>query len=291
MFQKAILVINFISYGFGTAWEMISDLITLHIRSRKHALLPPLDMNSDRPNIVIVGASFAGYHAARLIAGKLPPSSNHRVVVVEPHSHFHFTWVLPRFCVVDQEHKAFIPYGPYLSSAQAGRVQWIQDRVLEVDEKSIRLQGSGERIPYEFLVIATGSGATMGLPSRVGADQKEDGLECLRDMQKNIQDAHNLIVVGAGAAGFELATDAKHKYPEKHVTLVHSRDAVLNRFGPELRAAAAKSLKDLGVEVILGQRMESISIIDEQVALKSGRKLKCDFMVSFTPISTLRSMY
>ena len=66
-------------------------------------------------NIVIVGASYAGYHAARVLALSLPPQSDFRVVVVEPNSHFQFTWVLPRFSVVPgHDHKAFIPYGGYV---------------------------------------------------------------------------------------------------------------------------------------------------------------------------------
>lgn len=35
--------------------------------------------------------------------------------------------------------------------------------------------------------------------------------------------AKNIAVIGGGAVGVELATDIKSYYPEKSVTLVHSR--------------------------------------------------------------------
>ena len=134
-------------------------------------------------------------------------------------------------------------------------------------------------IPYAFLVIATGSGANDGLPSRVRADEKREGLQQLESIQTRIRDSKDLVIVGGGAAGVELAADAKHKYPEKNVTLVHSRDAVMHRFGPELQAAATKALTSLGVELILGNRTTDNEIKNGAVRLTSGRTVECDFLV------------
>jgi NADH dehydrogenase FAD-containing subunit len=47
--------------------------------------------------------------------------SGYRVVVIEKHDHFQFTWALPRFSVVSgHERKAFIPYHGYLKSSPTG---------------------------------------------------------------------------------------------------------------------------------------------------------------------------
>jgi len=241
-------------------------------------------------NIVIVGASFAGYHAARVITSTLPADSAYRVVVVEPHSHFHFTWVFPRFCVVTgHEDKAFIPYGGLLKgviSRGVQRVRWVQDRVAEVTRTSVILKHASVEIPYAFLVVATGSGATDGLPSRIGDDDKATGLRLLQKFQQRIAAAQKIVVVGGGAAGVELATDTKEKYPEKHVTLVHSRHAVMHRFGPELQDAARRELEGLGVELILGERAtreEGDDVkVKTAVVLGSGRRIECDLLVSFS---------
>src|SRR5690349_20300218 len=68
--------------------------------------------------VVVIGASFAGYHAARLIAASLPLDGTWEIVIIEPNAHYQFTWTLPRFCVIQgHEDKTFIPYGPYLPPA------------------------------------------------------------------------------------------------------------------------------------------------------------------------------
>ncbi|RYP42971.1 hypothetical protein DL768_010149 [Monosporascus sp. mg162] len=238
-------------------------------------------------NIVIVGASFAGYPAARVLANSLPflPGNQYRLVVVEPHSHFHFTWVLPRFCVVkDHEHKAFIPYGGYLGAAAPGVLRWTQDHVVCASRDSVRLS-SGEEIPYAFLIVATGSGSGSSgdsLPSRVDADGKKDGIQKLKDMQLKVEKARNLVVVGGGAAGVELAADAKDKYPEKKVVIVHSRDAVMHRFGPGLQTTAMDGLRELGVDVITGERVVGHDAKSGFVTFKSGRRVECDVLINCT---------
>lgn len=234
---------------------------------------------SQQRNIVIIGASFAGYEAAKVIATGLPPDSPYRVIVVEPHSHFHFTWVLPRFCVVNHEEKAFIPYGGLLKGVSSQRLRWVQDRVSSISKDVVTLQDAGIDIPYEFLVIATGSGATDGLPSRVGSDNKATGVELLQKFQGRIAQADKIVVVGGGAAGVELATDAKEKYPTKSITLVHSREAVMHRFGPELQQVAKKGIENLGIELILGERATRSETDENSIVLSSGRKIECDLLV------------
>lgn len=280
MLQKAELIVSFVAHVFHLLGEVAWDSAENKYRRIQFALRPTLTNHDKIQNIVIIGASYAGYHAARVIASNLPPKSPYRVVIIEPHSHFHFTWVLPRFCVIEQEHKAFIPYGPYLKGSPEGRVRWVHERVAHVGRDSVWLENSKEKIPYAFLVVATGSGAADGLPSRVAADTKAAGMALMQDMQRNIKQAQHLVVVGGGAAGVELSTDAKQRYPEKHVTLVHSRKAVMHRFGQELQAAALQGLEDLGVETILQERTASSSIVEGQITLKSGRRIECDFLVS-----------
>lgn len=237
---------------------------------------------SERPRtIVVVGASFAGHHAAKVISTMLPHNSDYKVVVIEPNSHFQFTWVLPRFCVAKgHEYKAFVPYGRYIS-APKGVISWIQARVETITHDAVKLQGDGKDIPYDYLVVATGSGVSHGLPSRVNFTDKAEGILALQKMQNDIEAAQSLVVVGGGAAGVEVATDAKSKYPNKQVTLVHSRDAVMHRFGKRLQDIAQEGLDQLGVEVVLNDRTISDNT-EGTIKLKSGRTLECDFLVNCT---------
>ncbi|KAL0934151.1 uncharacterized protein CTRU02_210950 [Colletotrichum truncatum] len=276
--KKALLFVKLVGYTLG----MYVDFFSRSYYTKKIST-SPASKNSDAEtiNIVIIGASFAGYHAARLIASALPTDGPYRLIIIEPNRHWHFTWTLPRFCVIGgHEAKTFIPYGPYLPADSAPIVRWIHDRASTIDEKTVTIQGTGEKISYDFMVVATGSGAGMSLPSRVGSTEKAEGVRLLQEFQQRIKAAKHLVVVGGGAAGVELATDAKDQYPEKNVTLVHSRDAVMNRFGPELQAGAHEGLKDLGIEVILGDRTTTDAPVDGFVTLRSGRKVECDFLVN-----------
>lgn len=232
-------------------------------------------------NIVVIGASFAGHYAARILARSLPPDSKYRVVVVEPNSHFQFTWVLPRFCVIPggHEHKAFVPYGKYADAAD-GALHWIKDRAARVTESEVVLQDGAENIPYDFLVIATGAAVQSGLPSRVNNTEKAEGVKLLQVMQQRIAQADTVVVVGGGAAGVEVATDAKSLYPEKHIILVHSRAAPMHRFGKDLQVSAMEGLRRLDVEVILEDRVIEEDDANGSVTLKSGRKINCNYFVS-----------
>lgn len=303
MLQQTFFITKVLAYGISFLLSDLYRFAVLRAKYLQYRITPWREKRNDDDdegvegvrNIVVIGASFAGYEAARVLAKSLPflpgAQGRYRVVVVEPHSHFHFTWVLPRFCVVpDHEHKAFIPYGGYLQGVPPDIVRWVTGRAVGASRDAVRLSGSGEgegeMIPYAFLIVATGSGMKSGgdenensLPSRVDADGKKEGIWQLRDMQQKVRGAENLVVVGGGAAGVELATDAKAQYPDKKVVLVHSRDAVMHRFGPRLQVAAMDGLRQLGVDVITGERLVGHDAESGFVTLKSGRQVECDVLV------------
>lgn len=284
---KAILFLRLLAYSLGLALDTSKRNRALRkVESTDTKRVAPASPGDDAKlasqprNIVIIGASFAGYHAARLIASSIPVDGSWNIVIIEPNQHYQFTWTLPRFCVIEShEEKTFIPYGPYLPKRARGIIRWVHHHALTISKTTISIQETGEDIPFEYLVIATGSGTGLKLPSRVGAQDKKRGSELLREMQQNIKQAERLVVIGGGAAGVELAADAKEMYPKKNVTLVHSRNDVMHRFGSELQAEALKGLHDLDVVVVLGERATRNADEPGVLTLQSGRKLEFDFCV------------
>ncbi|KAJ3937893.1 uncharacterized protein N0V96_012101 [Colletotrichum fioriniae] len=278
--RKVVLFVRLVGYSL----RLYADFFSRSYTTKK---LPagPASKDGETINIIVIGASFAGYHAARVIATSLPTDGPYRLIIVEPNQHWQFTWTLPRFCVVEgHEHKTFIPYGPYLPAGSEKIVRWVHDRVSTITENTVTIQGTGEKIPYSYMVIATGSGVGMSLPSRVGSTDKAEGIQLLRNFQQRIKAAKNLVVVGGGAAGVELATDAKDQYPDKNVTLIHSRDAVMNRFGHDLQAGALAGLKDLGIEVILGERTTSETPVNA-----TGQQPSSQLISDFVPEAIAKS--
>ncbi|RDW59427.1 hypothetical protein BP6252_12514 [Coleophoma cylindrospora] len=258
-----------------SALPHIHNQILLKIRSRIHyytykAVPEPL-------NIVVIGGSFGGLTLALELANTIP--TGYRVVLVEKRSHFGYTWVFPRVSVVEgHEHKAFIPYGPILQSLPQGALILKQGVVVEVSEKRIILQ-DGTVFDFEYLAIATGS--TGFAPWHQSLENKTQGMETFQTMQNSIREATHLVVIGGGAVGVEIASDAKSKYPEKQVTLIHSRDTLLNTFGKRLHDHAMQVFAQLGVNVYLGERV-LVEDGSTSLVLKSGKEVPFDLLLQCT---------
>ncbi|KAF2219663.1 oxidoreductase [Elsinoe ampelina] len=210
-------------------------------------------------NVVLLGGSFAGFELSRQLVHRLP--SGYRVIMIERNSHFNYTFNFPRYSVLQgHEHKAFLPYTGITDSAPRGIWQHVRGEITDVDSDCVTLS-DGQTIPYSYLVVATG--ATQTPPAKLLASDRKLACEELQVFQESIKSSQRIAIVGAGAVGVEIACDIKYFYPQKQVTLVHSRSAILQRFGPKLQAHALAEVKKLGIEVILNERPKTIPCGDE----------------------------
>ncbi|KAJ4347479.1 hypothetical protein N0V95_005400 [Ascochyta clinopodiicola] len=151
-----------------------------------------------------------------------------------------------------QEHTAFIPYDGVASAEPTGILTRVQDKAVEVSEDQVVL-ASGQKIDYTYLVIATGS--SQPLPVNVLSTDRVAACHELQAVQRTIASSHKIAIVGGGAVGVELSSDIKDFYPDKEVTLIHSRGSLLNNFGKRLQDYALAALRDeLNVRVLLNER-------------------------------------
>ncbi|KIW59522.1 hypothetical protein PV05_03965 [Exophiala xenobiotica] len=272
MLQKVFLFFKLIGLAISITWDTIGLKISARIHRFTYKSVP------DPKNVVVVGGSFAGYFLARQLADSLP--TGYRVMVIEKHSHYHFTWNFPRITVIQGHTKnAFIPYPQPTSVKPDGIYSFRQGEVIKIGAKEVILS-DGSNIPFEYLAIATGSQARY--PATMDADDKAGCMKFFEERQERIKAAHHIVVVGAGAAGVEVAGDIKTQYPQKKVTLVHSREQLLNNFGRGLHDIAKSALEELGVELYLGQRVISGLEDDNptEVTIQSEKVLQCDALVN-----------
>jgi len=233
-------------------------------------------------NVVVVGGSFAGIELVRRLAQTLP--TGYKTVWIEKNSHLNYSFNFPRFSVmVGQEHTAFIPYDGVASSAPRGILTRVQDKAVEVTENQVIL-ASGQKIDYAYLVIATGS--SQPLPVNVLSTDRVAACHELQEVQQAIIASQRVAIVGGGAVGVELASDIKDFYPEKDVTLIHSRNSLLNTFGKRLQDYALTALRnELNVRVLLNDRpqMPTGSNMARSAALKfsDNREERFDLILSF----------
>ncbi|KAK7038145.1 apoptosis-inducing factor 2 [Favolaschia claudopus] len=246
-------------------------------------------------NVVVVGGSFAGLELVKGLAARLP--SGFRVTYIEKNSHMNFSFNFPRFSVVSgYEHTAFIPYDGLAKGAPAGLVTRVQGRVVDITDTHVRL-ASGDEIDYEYLIIATGS--SQPLPVQVTSTELVPAVKELQSVQRLVADNQKIAVIGAGAVGVELVTDIKSFFPEKDVTLVHSRSQVLNSFGKRLHDHCMQVMNnELKVRVLLNERpqlpREKALLKQQTLKFSDGREEIFDLVIACTgqrPNSALLASY
>lgn len=77
-----------------------------------------------------------------------------------------------------------------------------------------------------------------------------------------------------------MAGDISERYPDKKVTLTHSRN-LLPRFDPWMHERASQHLDTLGVKLVLGSHVDLDSISEDETSLRlqNGQELKADLIV------------
>ena len=141
---------------------------------------------------------------------------------------------------------------------QAG-ADLIIDEVLDKEGKTLELK-SGEKIAYDKLVLAVG--ATPVKPPIPGIEKKgiflvKKDREYLVDMKAYAQNSENVVIIGGGYIGVEMADEFLKA--GKKVTLVEMMKGVFPMtMDQEFGARAQQILEEAGATVLVGRRVESI---------------------------------
>ncbi|KAI1344204.1 hypothetical protein F5Y15DRAFT_365834 [Xylariaceae sp. FL0016] len=242
--DKARFVFKLLRFFVPQGFRVLGQRIAAQHHSLTYKPTP------NRKNVVIIGGSFAGIHLARRLAQSLP--TGYKVVLIEKNSHFNFAFQFPRVSVMpEREHTVFIPYDGIVQGAPEGIFTQIRDTVTSIEDNYVVLT-SGEKIDYSYLALATGS--SQPAPVKASSAERRDACMELRGMQQRIEKSQRIALIGAGAVGIEISTDIKDLYPNKEVTLIHSRSKVMNQFGKKLSDYTEQRLKDLGIRTLLNER-------------------------------------
>jgi NADH dehydrogenase len=260
-----------------------------------------VDKATRQPNVVIVGAGFAGLAAAKILA-KTPA----RVTLVDQNNYHLFQPLLYQLATgVIEPADIAAPIRGIFHGRSGVFVQ--MGTVTGVDWEAKRLQIEGdEPLPYDYLILAAGASvATFGIP---GVEEHSFPLKTLahsvrlrshmlrqfelaeKDPSLIDQGALTVVVVGGGPTGVEMAGSAielfhhvlKHDFPEldvhrSRVILLEATDHLLPPFHPESRQHAVDTLRSRGVEVMTGQAMDRVS--PDEVVLKDGSVIKTRTLV------------
>ncbi|KAI8639688.1 hypothetical protein BD408DRAFT_371256 [Parasitella parasitica] len=248
-------------------------------------------------NIVFIGASSAAMGAS------LEWCENHqkdyKFILIEAKTHYNHVFAFPRASVITGfEEQLFCPYdNMFLGDDTIGKV--INARATEILKDYVQLDryvpGFGDRVEYAYLVYTAGT--QIPAPGRFNdLVSKDDCIAKLQEYQKVIKEAKNPIIIGAGAVGLEIASEIKEHYPEKNVTLLHSRNRYLPRYKVSMDVMIYNILKKRGVKQKLGDRVIlpaegfPLEVKPVEIQTKSGKIIKGDLAITCIGMSPNNSL-
>lgn len=245
------------------------------------------------PQVVIIGAGFAGLFAAKALGG-----TRARVTIIDRTNHHTFQPLLYQVATAGLNPADIaVPIRKVLR--RFDNITVLLGEVMRIDRGARRLYlEDGDPVDYDYLIVATGAthsyfGHDEFAPFAPGLKTVDEGLlirqrvflayeEAERETDEaRIRSLLTFIVVGAGATGVEmagalaeisretLADEFRRIDPEKaRILLVEGGTRVLGTYPPELSEAARASLEKLGVEVLTDSRVTHVDA--EGVRVKTG---------------------
>jgi NADH dehydrogenase len=173
------------------------------------------------------------------------------------------------------------------SFVSGSRARFIQTEVSAIDIPNQEVHCAGERLPYDYLIIATGSETNFYGQADIKKygyklDDAEDALLIRKTIEKGSFD--NIIVAGGGYTGLEAATNIKlycnkNKLATK-VSIVEKTKSILGSLPQEIKEYAALNLVNMGVKTYFDA---TVSAMDhDNVELSNGDVFK-NAMLIWTP--------
>uniref|UniRef100_F7CE89 Ferroptosis suppressor protein 1 n=1 Tax=Monodelphis domestica TaxID=13616 RepID=F7CE89_MONDO len=162
----------------------------------------------------------------------------------------------------------------------------------------VPLQRSHRALPFSHLILATGSrGSFPGKFNQVATLQ--EAVEAYEEMVRQVQNSQHVVVVGGGSAGVEMAAEVKTDYPEKKVTLIHSKTPLADpELLPCVRQEVKKILLEKGVELVLNERVSNLEELplneyhdSIRVQTDKGTQLVANLVILCTGIKINSSAY
>ena len=225
-------------------------------------------------NIIVIGNGIAGFSAASTLRGLNNPL-NVTMISMEK-APLYSACVLPDYISgeIPRDHVFVKSERDYMGLGIHTR---FGEEVKEIDITSQKLSlNSGKQLPYDKLIVATGSEAIVLGEIKYGVYK----LKTLQDAEEILNhDGRKATVIGAGAIGIEIGI-ALHRKGYK-VTLLEMVDQILP-LGLDPRAADKVKviLQDHGIEVFNGERGEKILGGDRvEGLLTNKRELGCDTLI------------
>ncbi|WVQ72061.1 hypothetical protein IAR50_001605 [Cryptococcus sp. DSM 104548] len=258
----------------------------------------------DKPRLVIVGG---GWGAVALIQSL--PAHAYNVTLISPQTYFSFTPLLPSACVGTVEPRSLVE--PLRKLIARVRGHYLMGSAVDLDmaERLVEVEVRGDEgkppsrcyIPYDKLVIAIGSTTNnhgvKGLEHCYQLKTVPDAQAIRRKVMGNLELASlptttqaerkkllSFVVCGGGPTGVEfaaeladmMAEDVLKYYPkilsnEVNVTVIQSRDHILNTYSEKISQYAESRFARNDVTVITNARVQEVTPDQVTITVKDPK--------------------
>mmetsp|Transcript_27409 Transcript_27409/g.38132 ORF Transcript_27409/g.38132 Transcript_27409/m.38132 type:complete len:438 (-) Transcript_27409:815-2128(-) len=204
-----------------------------------------------KPVVVIVGGGYGGVECAKALEKKM-----NCVLIDRKDYFFHNVGALRGAAVEDFEKGLCIPYDKLLKTGSV-----VKGDVTEVHPTHLRVHGHEDDIKFDYLVLATGT--SYAFPAKVPFAKALEVQEMYKNLREIVKKSKNILVIGGGPTGSELAGEIASVHKNIKVTLVHPAERLLSGRGdlnPKLGINVADQLRSLGVQVMLKERIDFSSL-------------------------------
>lgn len=258
------------------------------------------NVNQNAPRVVIIGAGFGGLSVVRALHGE-----KLRVTVIDRNNHHLFQPLLYQVATAGLS-PADIANPIRNILRKQTNVEVLLAEVVGLDWKNRNILLKDSVVPYDFLIIATGSHYNyFGHPEweryAPGLKTITDATNIRRNILLSLEKAEmesdpekrrtlmTFVIVGAGPTGVEMAgaiaelthrtlsLDFRHIDPQSvRILLIEAGDRILSSFPENLSLAAAKTLRKLGVEALTHT---SVSAISQGTVLVGEKAIACGTLI------------
>ncbi len=190
--------------------------------------------------VVVIGGGFAGSYIAREL------EKDFDVTLIDSKDYFEFTPGILR-TIVEPNHvkKIQVLHTHYLR-----RTKVIVGCVDVVAKNYVVLKN--KKIPFNYLVICSGS--SYNVPFKEKNIVTVTRANHLRDCYNSLCKAKKVLIIGGGLVGVELAAEISTHYGDKEISILHSKEKLIERNHEKAIKHAERFLKNSGVKIFYSER-------------------------------------
>lgn len=193
-------------------------------------------------NVLIIGGGFAGVSVAQKLN-----KGGVKTLLIDKKDYFEVTFATLRNATAPNllKDSARKKYTQFLSGS------FIQNTVSELKPYKAIL-ADGMAITFNFAIIASGTSyPTMPIAKSNNALHKEARDKEMYQFHESLSQAKEVLILGGGVVGVEMAGEIADAFPHKRITLAHRSNRLLDSFNNKTSNITLEQLRNIGVNIEL----------------------------------------